>query len=571
MKNNWYGIFLWLVISITFTIPANGQFEDIIHKSYKEKTGPLNQILKKVREKPDSAAIIIEQFKKTAIAENDLEAELEAKILWACHYGSIHGITWEQKIVKELLEVVEISSKNHLLQTEARAFKALTWFYWHMICNYELASDYYIKLDEVLQQLPDDEFPDKVDCLLALGSCYHFFGDFEKAKNYFLRAVTIKETPVNAMALGSCMNSLGVCYRDLGMLDSSDRIFNRFLLDSNSLAYNTWEGIVAGNLGFNYYLRGDYEQAIPLFLHDKTKALENSDFSLAAGACTPLADIYIYQNRIEEAGKEIKEARLYIQLTKQFDRLRKLFPVMSKWYSKTGKPDLAVAYMDSTLIAIKQYQEKRDAMQLLRANQRSEIEKNKITVLKIQREKEQTIFIRNLVIISLAFMLVLLIIFVWNRNKRHQQEQLIKDLKIQEHEVELAGAKNQLVEFSRRITEKNELIEKLEKESRLIENNELLVELRQSAILTEEDWIRFKRVYEQVYPNFFQKLKDTFPDLSPAEIRYITLSKLGFNSNEVANCLGISKKSIHVTWHRIRKKLALSESQTVNDLVIQLD
>jgi DNA-directed RNA polymerase specialized sigma24 family protein len=298
--------------------------------------------------------------------------------------------------------------------------------------------------------------------------------------------------------------------------------------------------------------------------------LEDHDFSLAAGACTPLADIYIYQNRLEEAGKEIKEARSYILVTRQNDRLRKLFPVMSKWYSKTGNGDLAVMYMDSTLMALKSYEEKRNASQLLRSSQRGEIEKNKLAILKIQREKEHTIFIRNITIISLTFLLILLGVFFRNRNKQHKQEQLIKDLKIQEHEIELTRAKEQLTDFSRRITEKNELIEKLEKETQLQENHHLLQELKQSAILTEEDWTRFKHLYEQVYPGFFQKLRDTFPGLSPAETRYITLSKLGFNSNEAANCLGISKKSIHVTWHRMRKKLNLPETKTMQDLVAEI-
>jgi hypothetical protein len=369
------------------------------------------------------------------------------------------------------------------------------------------------------------------------------------------------------MARGSCINSLGVCYRDLNLMDSSDLIFKDFLTNTKSLAYEGWEGMIAGNLGYNYYLRGKYDLALPYLLHDKDKALEDHDLSLAAGACTPLADIYIYQNKLKEAGNEIMLAREYILITRQNDRLRKLFPVMSKWYSKTGQSDLAVMYMDSTLIALNKYQEKRNALQLLRASQRSEIEKNKITVLKLQREKEQTIFIRNLVIISLVFTLVILGLFFQNRSKRHKQEQLIKDLKIQEHEIELRRSTDLLAEFSRRIIEKNELIEKLEKESVLQENNKLLIELKESAILTEEDWTRFKRIYEQVYPRFFEKLKDKFPELSPAEIRYITLSKLAFSANEVANCLGISKKSIHVTWHRIKKKLSLDENQTVDDLL----
>ncbi len=81
-----------------------------------------------------------------------------------------------------------------------------------------------------------------------------------------------------------------------------------------------------------------------------------------------------------------------------------------------------------------------------------------------------------------------------------------------------------------------------------------------STILTEEDWRRFRLLFDHTYPGFVFQLKDKLPDLSPAETRLLILTKLKLSHREMAQTLGISVDAIRKAHYRIRKKFNLEEA-----------
>lgn len=86
-------------------------------------------------------------------------------------------------------------------------------------------------------------------------------------------------------------------------------------------------------------------------------------------------------------------------------------------------------------------------------------------------------------------------------------------------------------------------------------------------ILTTDDWRTFRKLFEQRYPEFFDNLIAAFPKLSAAEIRLLTLFKIGFDANEMANILGISSSSVYKSRYRLRKKLGLVEEDDLEMFV----
>lgn len=54
---------------------------------------------------------------------------------------------------------------------------------------------------------------------------------------------------------------------------------------------------------------------------------------------------------------------------------------------------------------------------------------------------------------------------------------------------------------------------------------------------------------------FYHRTKKQFPTITPAEIRLTVLEKLGLNTREMANTLGVNKNTIHQIRLRLRKKM----------------
>ena len=141
-------------------------------------------------------------------------------------------------------------------------------------------------------------------------------------------------------------------------------------------------------------------------------------------------------------------------------------------------------------------------------------------------------------------------------------------------EQEVSSAKDQLKMFTHNIIEKTNLIEKLQTQimgkAGTAEQQSIMTELTQQTILTEEDWNRFRSLFEKIYPEFFRKLKDKFPDITLAEQRMAALTRLNLTSKQAASMLGISVDSVHKSRYRLRQRFNVGSETNLDEMVAQL-
>jgi len=138
-------------------------------------------------------------------------------------------------------------------------------------------------------------------------------------------------------------------------------------------------------------------------------------------------------------------------------------------------------------------------------------------------------------------------------------------------EKEIASAQEQLKTFTANIIEKTSLIEKLEEQVQgkqtTLEHQAIMAALSQQTILTEDDWIKFKALFEKIHPLFFLKLKEGFPDITVAEQRMAALIRLHLTTKQMASMLGISVDSVHKTRQRLRQRLHINSETSLEEMV----
>jgi len=110
---------------------------------------------------------------------------------------------------------------------------------------------------------------------------------------------------------------------------------------------------------------------------------------------------------------------------------------------------------------------------------------------------------------------------------------------IQQYESEISTLKSE---------SKPDTVEISEKESRL-------KEILENPLLTDEQWLTFKKAFEKVNRDFTKDVFQNFTNISQAELRYLYLKKLGMNHKEIASVLGISPDSVRLYKHRLGKKI----------------
>lgn len=556
------------VLYLCFPSPVWAQYDSLLHKPYGKNVAGIHAMYKDLIAIEDSTrrSQKAEEIKSFARKHNDRRLELNVDF-FLVFWNAFYQHQPREVSLRTLKEQVDFATKENIDFLRARSLRALAEFYWKFEKNYELAFEQYLLLDKELAMVDAGDYPEMVRDLMQIGEAYYFFQDYDLAIKYFKRAIALPEDTFNTIVINAARNNLGLCYQQENKLDSSDYYFREVLRTTFSEAA-VWKRIATGNLGTNKYLRRQYDEAIPLLETDFYGAVAENDHGGAAGAAITLADIYREKGNRAQAKTFIGYAQEHIRKAEQPDRLRLLYPVMSKWYAAAGDMERSKQYVDSSVSALKQYNEKFSALKVLRAQQKVDRQKEKLQQAVITLERERKAAERNL-LVFLVVVLCIAIAFIYSIQKK---KQLAKDLKLQMAARELEAARVNLDKFTERIHEKNRLIEELEQQldKNTDADNNIILQLQQSTILTKEDWIHFKALFEQVHAGFLQRLKEKYPGFSPAEIRFVSLAKLNFSTKEMAAALGVSQQSIRTNWYRIRKKLNLQEDQTLEDLVADI-
>ncbi len=395
----------------------------------------------------------------------------------------------------------------------------------------------------------------KQTIFLNLGQVYMSFNDQNNALVYFRKALNTKVLPVlkDVRLPVFLLNNLGVCFRELRQLDSSDKYYRQELALTRSLGDSVYEHIALGNLGENQYLRGKYDEAIPLLQADADMANKLGDFSLASNALILLGDIYTRKGQYRTADSLLSEGLRMTRLTQSYRRKKKAFPIMARYYLKTGQPELAAFFLDSShfvsdsLVRLNN-QSKISAVEADFAYQNLKIESN--------QEAADLRFSRLLLIGSLIFILMLSILGLlyfqrYRISARLRQLELQANLDAAENDLEAARHKldEYLMQFSGPASAD--------------------VNWTESRILTRENWLEFKKLFSASFPGFLENIPKKFPQLTEGEIRYCCLLRLNLKVKDIALILGVNENSAYRNRSRLLAKIDLPDDKALLDILLQ--
>ena len=75
---------------------------------------------------------------------------------------------------------------------------------------------------------------------------------------------------------------------------------------------------------------------------------------------------------------------------------------------------------------------------------------------------------------------------------------------------------------------------------------------------------------EQVYQELFKKLKESYPDITPRELKLCAYLRMNISSKEIATLMNISARGVEIGRYRIRKKLNLDHDANLIEFMMNL-
>ncbi len=548
--------------------------ESLVNTNHTERTIQLKEFYEIGLRFLDSTEIFttIKKVESLSKKNSDNELFLETKLM-RVHYYAYRNKFKEDFVINKILELDKIAKSDNILWLEIRTQSLLANYIYNSVHNYGLGFEHFVRTAQLLENVTGEEYPLKQICLYQLARVFEEFKEYKNAIQFLQKAKDTKSKYNSYYYEMHIFNSLGDAHRKINNLDSSNYYFNVTLQKALKAKDRVWEGISYGNIGYNYFLAENYEQAEPLLTLDVEIALENKDWRLASNSLSHLSNIQIIKSNFSEANRLINLASYYAHKSNDYSPFVNIYPLQSKIASYQLKPELATKYLDSTIIVNDSLAKLFDTKKLIRAQQRIDIDKQKIKEEQEKQRQAKRIWIRN-TIITVLVLLVLIGFLLYNRYRlRNKNKELLivseKQLALQK----LEAATTRLQDFKQSILKKNITIEQLErslvnvhKKKNKEEDSNTLAQLEKAAILTEKDWREFSFLFEQVHIDFFKRLKIKYPHLTSSETKLLTLSRLQLDNKEMALMLGVGTSAIRQVKSRFRKKYNLEEGNSIQKL-----
>ncbi|MFN8345094.1 MAG: hypothetical protein U0X91_08825 [Spirosomataceae bacterium] len=520
---------------------------------------------------------------RVAVAELAAKRHIDDKALLIAQLAKMDYLQRSSKVDLRRFEEWYKSSLEEADRVNFAEIKsALTFLYAaNLNLNYkqDVQSLYFLnKAIDYSSVLRKDNSTQKGLLLSGVTRIFYQFDDFVNAVRY---GKEVEKYDINKVEKFLTLDIAGVSYLKLKNYDSAqiyiDKSLQMFYHDfAKEDDKKVWYGILMGNKAHVFKGLGNVTDAIRYY---RIGIDETYNYHLLDNTCRfaiGLADLYLSQKNIAEAGKLIPLARkaTYSQGTDS-DHLQ-LHQLLSKYYKEVGNMSLVVLHKDSTQYWTEVLEKRRGKNVQIQADLKLETERRQNAEMTLDKNIRQQKINRIITIViillvtGLAFVGILrqrLLMKVREKELKIKQQEAEKQLLLEQEKAkrEQMLAQLKLEEFTNIIVAKNKQIEMLEAENERGSNDASIRQLQSNTLLTEEQWVSFKLLFEKVHTGYLQRLKEKIPTISPAEIRFMALAKLKLDSKEMASSLGVSPNAVRNVWFRLRKKIDLPEEVTWND------
>jgi tetratricopeptide (TPR) repeat protein len=404
------------------------------------------------------------------------------------------------------------------------------------------------------------------DALNGIGIIYFEQEQYEKALEYFIKSLEIAEELNDDRGISRGLNNTSNVYGlDKRNIYKSINVLEEAIDINIRTGQKLWLGINYSNLASYYAEAENYDSAFLYIFKSIETYKELNNLLDLANAYHQLSGYYLVNEHTEEflfyafLADSIGEANGLMGV--QFSSANSL----QDYYSKVQDFENAFFYKTRQYNLKDSIDVETSLTRLAQLELLYDLEK-KDQERKIQTQRKD--FITVLIIISLVVLVIFSILLLFRyrikvRYSKLEQQKLKNELEFKNKEMAtnvmaLMKKNEMLSDITSQLIKIEEQATKEETKSSI---RKVALEIEKST--QEKIWEEFEMRFKQVHSEFYDKLHQRFPDLSPNEQRLCAFLKLNLATKEISAITGQNARAIEMARFRLRKKLGIS-TQEVN-------
>lgn len=407
-------------------------------------------------------------------------------------------------------------------------------------------------------------------------------GRYADAIRYLKQALVLDRQLNDQEGVALDYQNLGVIFRRSGNNDSALYYLDRSLEQAKLLPKESRDAIVASgqyNIAYVYSFQGRYKEAeallqYPVRYYDCT----GDPYGILHGIAYKANLAYLtknYKDAIALAGTGLEKAReMHMD-----ERSADLLQILTDSYEAQGEFSKALHYykehrkLSDTLFNA----EKARIVAELQYGYETEKKDREIELLKAKEEGHRIVIILvSVAALASIFLVITLFLSKKLQTVRYREKEAHLVAEREKGQLALESSERELGTTTAFLQQKNKLLEELQLQLAALSaeaghtQQEKLTDLSnaltRAKLLTEDDWSQFRVIFDKVHPGFFNRLREQFYDLTPAETRLMALTHLNLGTKEIASMLGVSDQTVYKTRQRLRAKIGMSAEKGLDDL-----
>ncbi len=466
-------------------------------------------------------------------------------------------------------------------------------------------------LDELMIKDPGNQryLSQYISCMNNKALVYQDLREIEKAETALNEALTLSREMNFEKGMAMCLNNLGLIEIGKRAYEKALTIYTEALQINLQLQDSIAIAGTYNNFGLIHEETNSFRDALKYYksslnISDRLKYLfGSSNTSLNIGK------IYGILHQFDSAEVYFDQGLI---AAKKGDMLQ----LQQKGYQQMAEMFLAKKHYQKAFLAYREYSTIKDSIFTIeRSKQIADMETKYETEKKVRENEllrkdlelrkttQRLLFVALSAMIFVVFLLVMLARYKSRMLKQKtvlfEQEQKMQLLEVDKKELErqhfedqvfaekeinrlqqikLEEQNRKLAAFALHVTTKNQILSGIleeisqAKKAGVVDPDACFRRIQQtvkSNLNLDKDWEQFKRHFTEVHPDFFIRLNEQYPTLTPGEQKICAYYRINMGTNEIAQILNVTIAGVQKSRHRLRKKLGIDSETDMADYMMR--
>lgn len=553
----------WLALFFGFPLHAQMMSRDeMIQKLQNEKTDSLRidlmlgLVLRYLPINPDSSTYFAQEALQVAKKIKDTKRQAAA----------LHQIGQSKQFKEDYEEAkvffyqaLQLAEKHQYALIKAHVLGSLGGIEYQN-SQFDSALDYFLKALRSYEAINDQTGQARL--LHNIATLYYEQQDFEQALKYIEHSLAIKKATNDLHTIGNTYIATADAYAALKKYDQALDYYQQGIKAHENAQSFRGLAIAYTNLGLLFKDLQKYDQAIEYYQKSLAVDEQMGNREGIALNLINLAEIYRQKQDYVLAESQLMHAVTLLEELKMKHQLQKALRDLADLQDDQGKHTAALQTLKRYISIKDSVFSEQKSRQIAEMQTKYETEKKEQENQLLQAKND-----RSRLLLSVAILLIISLMITATALFR------IKHIQLTHTKVTLMRKEQELMSYASHLMEKDDFISEMQAQLAEIQNEQnqqkikTIDALLNARISTEEEWLRFRQNFEMMYPDFFQRLKEQFPQLSANEMKICAVEKLGLKDLQAGDLLGVNPTSVKKSRYRLRKNLDEMKSQELQNFI----